>query len=251
MSVKVLYIDIETSPSLAHVWGLWNQNVSLSQLVESTEMLCFAAKWRGVKSIPFYSQHHHGRQAMVEAAHSLLDEADVVCHFNGKRFDVPHLNREFLTADMTPPSPYKQVDLLQAVKRQFKFPSNKLQYVSQTLGLAGKVQHEGFGLWVKCMAGDEKAWSKMRRYNRQDVALLEDMHDRLLPWIPGHPTVALYDPEPDTHACPACKSAELESRGYAYTATSRFQRYRCKGCGKWSRSGKADARVDVREVANG
>ncbi len=53
--MKILTIDIETSPNLAHVWGLWNQNVGLPQLLEPTQMISFAAKWYETKSVQFYS----------------------------------------------------------------------------------------------------------------------------------------------------------------------------------------------------
>ena len=47
MSSKVLILDIEISPSLAAVWGLWKQNVSLTNLLGESEVLCWAAKWEG------------------------------------------------------------------------------------------------------------------------------------------------------------------------------------------------------------
>jgi len=34
--MQILLLDIETAPNTAHVWGLWNQNVSLNQLMESS-----------------------------------------------------------------------------------------------------------------------------------------------------------------------------------------------------------------------
>lgn len=247
--MKTLLIDIETTPNLAHVWSLWQQNVGLSQLLESAELLCFAAKWHGAKRVEFASQFHDGKHEMVERAHRLLDEADVVMHYNGTSFDMPHLNREFVQSGMEPPSPYKQVDLLRAVKRRFRFPSNKLDYVLRALDLPGKVGHAGHELWVKCMAGDPKAWNQMRRYNRRDVTALEDLAERLRPWIPGLPNAALYSGEGHEDACPGCGSTELEKRGYAYTQTSAFQQYKCKGCGRWCRGGKALFKVDLREVA--
>ena len=27
--MKILFLDLETSPNLAHVWGLWQQNVAI------------------------------------------------------------------------------------------------------------------------------------------------------------------------------------------------------------------------------
>lgn len=247
--MKILCIDIETTPNLAHVWGLWDQNVGLNQLLETTELLCFAAKFVGEPKMYFAKRDDDGsRQGMVYLAHSLLDDADVVMHFNGKRFDIPHLNREFLLHELPPPAPYKQMDLLQAVKKKFQFPSNKLEHISTRLKLAGKVKHAGHELWIKCMAGDPAAWRVMRRYNKQDVFLLEEMYEILKPWIEPHPNVALYNDSTED-VCPVCESTNLRPQGFAYTASSKFQRYQCGDCGKWSRSGRRAGAVDVREVA--
>lgn len=243
--MKVLTIDIETAPNLAHVWGLWNQNVGLSQLAQSGEVISFAAKWHGNKNVHFHSVHHDGRDAMLEAAHRYLDEADVVVHYNGQKFDIPWLNAEFVREGKTPPAPYKQVDLLRSVKKNFRFPSNKLDYVAQQLGLGAKTSHTGFDLWLKCMAGDDKAWALMKRYNMQDVRLTEKLYDRLLPWTPTLLNPALITPgELDT--CPGCGSQKLEKRGFSYTTVSVYQQYRCKGCGRWSRGGKRIRGVEVR-----
>jgi DNA polymerase elongation subunit (family B) len=248
--LKILYFDIETSPIVAHVWSLWKQNVGLSQIMEPTEVMCLATKWHG-EPVEFYSTRDEGgKTGMIKQAHKLLDEADAVVHYNGESFDVPHLNREFLTAGLTPPSPFKQIDLMKAVKKTFRFPSNKLDYVSRVVGLAGKVGHEGHDLWVKCMAGDEDAWTRMEEYNRQDVVLLEEMYTVLRPWIPGHPNVVLYDQDDEgTLRCPACGGSNLTRQGFAYTAVTRFQRYRCE-CGKWFRDGKRAGSADGRSVAN-
>src|SRR5690606_27030575 len=130
--------------------------------------LCFVAKWRGQKKVIFEAGDYaptgeSGR--MVSALPELLTDADVVVHFNGRRFDVPHANREFKQAGLAPPAPFQQLDLLETCRKRFKLPSNKLAYISEWLGLEGKVAHEGHSLWVKCMAGDAKAWRDMKKYN--------------------------------------------------------------------------------------
>ena len=100
MTAKTLYLDIETSPALADVWGLWNNNVSLNQLRESTRVLCFGAMWRGTNRVQFYSEPKDGHEGLVRKAHELLNEADIVVHFNGTSFDLPHLRREFLKLEI-------------------------------------------------------------------------------------------------------------------------------------------------------
>ncbi|MEU0912166.1 ribonuclease H-like domain-containing protein [Streptomyces althioticus] len=245
--MKLLTIDIETSPHMANVWNLWNQNIHLPQLLESGEVICFAAKWYDSSETSFFSSFHHGKSEMVGAAHSLLDEADAVIHFNGQRFDIPHLNREFVEAGLTPPSPYAQIDLLKVVKKNFRFPSNKLDYVTKKLGLDHKVQNSGHQLWVKCMAGDFQAWEEMKKYNMQDVVITEQLYDKLLPWISSHPAHGLYV-EGDEEVCPNCGGDELQKRGWSHTQVSSYQRYQCMGCGKWSRGGKRLRGIDVRGV---
>lgn len=244
--MRILSIDIETTPNLAHVWGLWDQNIGLNQLFETSEVFCFAAQWEGSKTVIFKSAHHDGKEAMIQAAHNLLDEADAILTYNGKRFDAKHLNREFVAAGLAPPSPYKHIDLLQVVKRNFAFPSNKLAYVSEFFGLDGKVQHEGHELWVKCLAGDEKAWRKMRAYNKRDVTLLWDLHAKLLPWIQGYPNRAMYDGV--RNGCKNCASTHLQKRGFDRTLATTYQRLQCQDCGTWQR-GDIVERQRSKEIA--
>jgi predicted RNA-binding Zn-ribbon protein involved in translation (DUF1610 family) len=246
--VKILTLDIETSPCLAHVWQLWNiHNVGLNQLLESGEVICFAAKWYGQKNTLFYSTHEHGKEAMLQAAYELVSEADVVVHFNGRSFDMPWLNSEWVRLGWTPPAPYQEIDLKVVSSKTFRFPSNKLDYLAGELLGERKVKHEGHELWIACMAGDKKAWKTMEKYNRQDVILTEKLFDRIRPWIRNIPNPALYgEADPVNHTCPDCGSANLTKEGYAYTKVSVFQRYSCSDCGRWSRGGKRISGVDLR-----
>jgi predicted RNA-binding Zn-ribbon protein involved in translation (DUF1610 family)/DNA polymerase elongation subunit (family B) len=245
--MKILTLDIETSPNLADVWGLFNQNVSLNQLRESTRVMCFAAKWHGKPKVMFHSEFHDGFDVMVDRAYDLLDEADVVVGYNSKGFDIKHLTREFILADKTPPSSFQQIDLLQVVRSKFRFTSNKLDHVASQLGLGSKASHAGHTLWVKCMAGDKAAWNSMRKYNKQDVVLTEQLYDRVRPWMTNHPSHSLYDGAADT--CPNCGGEELIRRGFKYTNLGKYQQYRCSGCGAWSRSGRSEQLTDLRGSA--
>lgn len=231
--MKLLLLDIETSPNIAHVWGLFKQTVSISQLMESSHVMCWAAKWYGKPEMYFKSTYHCSARKMLAPIHTMLSEADAVIHYNGRRFDIPTLNKEFILHGFKPPAPFKQVDLLETAKSQFRFPSNKLDYVAQALGVGKKVSHTGHDLWVQCMAGNEKAWSLMEKYNRQDVILLEKVYNKLKPWIKVHPNHGLY--EDGAPVCPNCGSYDLHRRGWARTQVQKYAKYQCQGCGKWSR----------------
>lgn len=178
-------LDIETTPMQVYTWGLWDQNIGINQIIKHTEMMCFGAKWLGQKKVTFKSVHHHGKQDMLETLHKMMDEADVLIGWNSAAFDHKHIRREFLEAGLEPPSPTKDLDLMSVVKANFLFPSNKLDYVAQKLGVGAKVKHSGFELWINCMDGKKSAWAEMRKYQIQDVQLLDKLYEVLLPWLSG------------------------------------------------------------------
>lgn len=252
---RTLVLDIETTPNLAYVWGLWKQNVALSQLVEAGEILCFAARWTDRKRSEFHRVRQDDGTPDLDALQALwdmLDEADAVVTYNGDRFDLPIINRAFALAEMTPPSPFVSVDLLRTVRKRFRFVSNKLDNVLGEFGLQRKADTGGFGLWTACMAGDAAAWRRMRRYNLRDIATTLALYVRLTPWLTAHAHHGLYGHAPDEagqHVCSRCGSTELGRKGYAYTPLGKYQQYRCKACGAWSRGKTALARVDIRGAA--
>jgi predicted RNA-binding Zn-ribbon protein involved in translation (DUF1610 family) len=220
----------------ALVWGLWDQNISPNHIIDSSNMLCYAAKWYGDETVVFDSVHNSKTKKMLKGLHGLLTDADVVVHYNGNKFDMPTINKEFVLNSFSPPSPYKQIDLLRVVRSNFRFPSNKLDYVSQRLGLGEKVQHEGMSLWTKCMKGDSDAWERMQEYNIQDVVLLESLYNKLLPWIKTHPNRNLHS---ESAVCPTCGSSAIQKRGQAISLSGSYQRYQCRDCGSWSQGVKS------------
>lgn len=246
--MNVLFIDIETSPNLGMVFDLWNQNLSLAQLQESGTILCFAAFWGHAPNRPiFHSIWDDGFERMVERAWELLDQADVVVHYNGRKFDVPWLNSCFRDLGLPPPSPFRQIDLYVAVKSQFKLPSYKLEYVAERWLDDRKMKHEGFSLWVKVMAGDPAAQRTMKRYCIKDTKLLIQLLEIMLPWIPRLPNVGVYYDDGELH-CRACGSTDLTRQGYAHTQTRTYQRYRCSDCKTWMRATRSEDGIGLTET---
>lgn len=202
----------------------------------------FAAKWLDkpvfAKALPDYKGYKAGSyddRKICEDLHKLLAEADVVVAHNGNSFDVKVINARFLFHKLPPPAPFKTVDTKLAVKKVARFNSHKLDDLGKLLGEGKKVKTD-FDLWLGCINGDKAAWAKMVKYNKQDVILLEKIYLRILPWISNHPNLTLLD---SRAACPKCGSPKVQKRGYAYSATRKYQRMQCTSCGGWHKSSQA------------
>ena len=231
-NVRILTIDIEWRPMLSYHWGLFDQNIGITQIADDGGLLCFAAKWMGDKEVLYWSEND-GHDVMVKAAHNLLSEADVVITYNGDRYDIKKLNAEFMLAKMPPPRPFRSIDLLKSNKARFDLPSRKLDFLVQRSGVGSKVPHNGFELWTGCMNGDPAAWKLMEKYCKGDVVVTEKAYLRLLPWITNAPHLAMFTRE--GHSCPYCGSKKLERSGIAHANVTSYQMYECKHCGGWVR----------------
>ena len=246
--MRKLYLDIETTPHVAFVWRLFDENVGLNQLIEPTRMLCVAWKFDGDEGTQFAAEWQKGgHDRMVQRIYAAVDEADAVVHYNGTTFDERHLNREFLELGLTPPSKAATIDLYRTIKTRFRFASGKLEHVAATMELReGKLKTD-FTLWRRVMAGDKTARAEMEAYNREDVELLVDLYDALLPWIDKHPNAALYEDDVEMR-CTRCASVNLIKDGFARTTAGIFQRYGCRDCGGRSRGAKRVGTTPLREA---
>ena len=240
---RVLLFDIETSPMLAYVWGLWDQNISLNMIKEDWSVLAWAAKWLNdpPKKIMYMDtrkeKNVRNDKKILLAIRDLLDEADIVITQNGRKFDQKKLNARFLINKIRPPSPYKHIDTLVIAKKNFAFTSNKLEYMSETFNVKYKKMTKGrvfsgFALWDGCLKGNIKAWKEMEIYNKYDVLALEELYNTLQPYdTTVNFSLYLENEEPVCN----CGSKRLQKRGYEMTNSGKYQRYQCQDCGKWHR----------------
>lgn len=247
---RILTLDIETSPNIVHRWSLYGDSpVGINQIVEPQRVLSCAFKWHDKIRVEFRSEHHDGHAAFIARAHELISSADIIVHFNGKRFDMPHLRTEFILAGLDPYPPVQEIDLYQVIKTRFRFPSNKLDYIATRLGVGGKVSHIGHPLWTGCLAGDPASWATMKRYNMNDVVITEGVYDKVQAWMATHPNMNLFGDDTHVTACPRCGSVDYQRRGLMRTATSVYQRFQCQQCGSWFRSSRADGGTTTRAAA--
>jgi len=233
-SSKILLLDIETAPTLAYVWRMYDENISVNQIVQPTRILCWAAKWVGEPAISFSAEWDVGPKQMLEGIHKMLAAADAVVTYNGDKFDLPKLNGAFAQHDIPSPGPITSIDLYKTV-RKLGFQSNKLEFVAPLLGVGKKTDTGGFQLWADVEAGCPKAQRLMARYNKQDTRLLEGLYKKLRPFIKNHPYLGVGG----VNEGPACGSKHIQRRGVRRTKSFFVERLHCQDCGSWGDGAKS------------
>ncbi len=233
--MRRLYIDIEAAPAKAYIWGLKTRYVPLSQVAEDGYILCFAYWWEGDDDIGFVSRWDHGHEEMIQMAWDLLEEAEHVITFNGKSYDIPMLNTEFLVERLGPPSPFYHTDLYQETK-QFRTLSSSMKYYLKILGLDNKLEHKGMELWTGTMAGVKEDQAVMEEYNIQDVEVMPELYEELYPWLTNVPNEGLYMERSASGKLRCrCGSENLRFKSYKRTKVLTYKQHQCLDCGSYMR----------------
>lgn len=231
---KILTLDIETNQHKGRFWSLFKPMIGPDRLDEPTRMLCWAAKWHGQKHVEArIDTDPDCLPKLIE----MINEADAVITYNGDKFDLPHINREALLAGFPPLRPVTSIDLYKVVKRTFKLPSNRLDYVCFVLFGEHKMSTGGIELWDDFENGDPKAIAKMLRYNKRDVTLTERVFDVLRPWIKNHPylgpsRVYVEDAHQD-YECEVCGNTDMVKQRPRRTRCFAIRVLSCPSCGHW------------------
>jgi len=234
MSSRIILCDIESSPSVGYTWGKFDQTVI--KPIRGWELLSFAYKELGrgkVKVLARPDFRDKSDKALTKEIWKILDDCAAAIAHNGDRFDFAKLRAKFVAHGLPPTRPFKQIDTKKIAKAHFGFYSNSLNDIARDLGLGEKLETGGFELWEGCIAGDPKAWAKMKRYNAHDVTLLERVYLKLRAWHPTHPNLALLDIAGTIEDCPVCSSEKVQKRGFQVLRLRRARRLHCQDCGHW------------------
>jgi hypothetical protein len=175
---------------------------------------------------------------VLKSIWKLLEEADIIIAHNAIKFDVRVLNARFILNGLKPTSPYQVIDTLQIAKKNFRFTSNRLDYLGKLFTNKGKID-TNFDLWRGCDNGDQESLDYMLKYNKEDVNLLEEVYLELRPWMRSHPNMAIYK-EANEEVCPTCGSDNVIDCGEYSTPAGRFDSLRCNDCGGISRRRKSN-----------
>lgn len=224
---KKLFIDIETSFLIAAVWGMWQVNVG--KLLQDFYILSVAYQWEGGE-MQFMRSYGSGKdRAICRKLHKLFNEADIIVAQNGDSFDVKKINARMAFWGFPPPDPYKTVDTLKILKKNFGLTRNSLDFACEYFKIGRKIKHQGIDLWHNCMQdANHPDWEIMEKYNKHDVQLLVRLYDKIRPWHKFHPLTG--------NKCPKCGNKNGQWRGKSPFRGIFYRRWSCFACLKWSRT---------------
>lgn len=266
---KVLVFDIERAQGRfekttyqgltvsGYFWDLWQFKRTIGpikpdEVIEHPRTICVAWKWSGEKKHYFASEWDEGQEEMHRQIWDAWNEADILVGHNIKKFDLKHLRTGFRDLGLGRPSDAHIFDTLTQARSVFGDESKSLDALTTRMGIPSKVDKYDADVARAALAGNKAMQRKLKRYNIGDIDANDALYQEIKLWG-KHPNVSLYYTDENgewdgTDRCD-CGSTEFTRQGYSFTNLGRYQRYRCKGCGKYSKGKRAVDLVDLRPVA--
>jgi len=165
--VRIAMLDIETT-------GL---EASFGRLV----CVCFKftdeEKPRTIKV-----RYYRNEAKALETITKFYNEADIVCTWNGKLFDIPFLNGRLMHHGMAPLDPKMHMDLMYQA-RKLRLRGSRLDNVSKDFHTNTRKYDVPAWRWTLAAEGDIKSIDEIVTHCELDVLLTEEMMQYLKPLI--------------------------------------------------------------------
>lgn len=207
---------------------------NIIRLIDRQHLLSFS--WKCIDrdsdgKIHFEGVNTQSEKQLVEKVWELFNDTNIIIAHNGKKFDTPMIQTLFALYGFGTPSPFKEADTLLVARKQFKYSGgNSLEELARFFGIEGKVPHDKDLFWRCHNDHKHPDWKRMLKpYNMQDVATLEKIYNKLLPWFTNHPNMNMF--EGTVLNCKNCGSSNRHKRGLGAKINGTFQLYRCVDCG--------------------
>lgn len=175
------------------------------------------------------------KELLKDISNRLLDSDVWLTHY-GTWFDVPFVNSRLLYHNLpTLPANYAHLDTWKISRNRLKLRSNRLVTISEFIGTKDEKNAIKPEQWIRAIGGHKPSMAYIVDHCKRDVAVLEEVYNKLRPLVLDHPNKGLID---GRGGCGVCGEKKLEKRGFHITRTKKFQRFQCKACGAWSKGTK-------------
>jgi hypothetical protein len=184
---NILYIDLEVSKSQVFSYGLRVPSgyINPEDLFREYYIICWSASYIGKEKIwsdcvtPEEAREWSDKRILGNLQ-ELMASADILAGHNVDSYDLKRSNTRFLLNGLEPVTGKKTLDSLKIARSKFHFESNRLDYISQKLGLRPKDDIRNSD-WLKIVTtGDGPTLRKVLRYNKGDVTSGKGVLERLM-----------------------------------------------------------------------
>lgn len=238
---KILYYDIETSPLKAWVWQPGKQYVNHKQLVKDYKqwgIICVTYCWNDGKPAGCidWGYEEQNTAKVVEEFDEIIKQADHIIGKNNNRFDNKMINAARMFAGLPGMPDWTRYtdDLERQMRKYFRLPSQSLDYISDQLGLGGKIKME-FQDWIDIVEKNPnglKSFNKMLKYGKKDVVDTRTLWEKLSEHFePKFNSATYYD---KSLACVQCGSSNVTKNGTRCAGGVKYQRYHCGDCHRYA-----------------
>lgn len=281
---NVLYFDIETLPLKCFFWQPGTQYVGHKNMLPSHDMwglICiqYAVNDGPVKVLRY--DKHGGTKGMIEKFDKLVSESDYILGKNSDRFDVKMLTAMRMMCGLPAMTGWEKYteDLERHMRRYFRLPSQSLDYISQKMGVGGKVSMQ-MSDWVeisnmkelqdlKATGVDSKSLNKVSKHlfkmkasevfklgkaslNKMCTYGAKDTDDTRILWKKLLPH---FDPKFNAakfnslkHACKHCASKNIIPVKHKMAGKTTYQVYKCGDCRQYAGRAPVSAKGTIGQI---
>jgi len=209
-------------------------NISHDNIINERAIICACYKWEDEDKVHSLVWNNGDDGELIYRLYDVLMEADEIIGHNGDAYDVKWFRTRCLYHGILNMPDFKTIDTLKLSRKTFRFNSNKLDYIGQFLGLGKKIDTGGFGLWKDIIANNNpESLSKMVNYCKQDVLLLEKVHNKLEGYSKPKTHIGLLTGN-GRCSCPKCASNNYKlSKTRISAAGLEKKQLQCNNCGSY------------------
>ena len=233
--IKRLFFDIETSYYTGWFWRpSWKASIGAHQVFSYPKIICISYKWQYEDEVHTLTwDKNQNDKTMLTKFVKVLGQADETIGHNIDKFDIKQFRTRCIKEGVLMFPKYRTLDTLKKARTYFAFPSNKLDYLGEFLGL-GRKEKVNIDLWHSIIQDkDNEALKEMVRYCEQDVILTEDVFMAIAPYIDHNTNFAVTHGKDKWH-CPECISANVKLSHTDTTPMGYIKRHvKCNDCRKF------------------
>lgn len=235
--MKTLFFDIETCYNIVKSFQIGEVRLNHNSIVEHSKIIMICYKWEGDKKVhSLVWDENPDKKAiirgddrkMIKEFAKVVKEADQLIAHNGDRFDLKWFRTQCLLYGVIIPPDIITIDTLKEARKYFRFPSNRLDYISKRLGYGGKdkITEESWDMIT--LYNDPKHLKKMVKYCKRDVLELENVYQDFKPYIKAKLTDTLNRPD-----CPKCGGKTIIEKYRRRATGTEMVQLQCKVCGSY------------------